>query len=161
MPPVDSGLPRRTVVESSTIAGFYMSAHSVVSEPFYTVHKDERLLKGVSSFIPNRWLPNDDNYHISDPKRQNLKDIVLPFSLSSRACIGRNLTYLELSIVIAIIVLNSEWELAVKESSMEMVGRWNCNPKELFVRAKVRENVSFSTWRDASVNRQRRSAATR
>lgn len=142
-PPVGFGLPRRTVGEGSVIAGHHIPAQTVVSTPLYAVHKDERLFKDASSFVPERWLPDSDEYKTSEQERQNLKDFVLPFSLGGRACIGRNLAYMQLSIVIAAIVLRFEWELAVEGSRMEMVERLNCNPKNLFVRARARKGVSF------------------
>lgn len=142
-PPVGFGLPRRTVRQGSTIAGQYIPADTVVSSPLYSVHKNERLFNKASTFVPERWLPDDDEYQTDEQERQNLKDFVLPFSLGGRACIGRNLAYMELSIVIAALVLGFEWELAVKGSDVEIVERLNSNPKNLIVRARPRVGVSF------------------
>lgn len=73
---------------------------------------------------------------------KNLKDM-LSFSLGGLGCVGWNLAYMELSMVICALVLGFEWKLAFLGSDMEMVERFNCNPKELFVRSRVRDGVDW------------------
>ena len=76
---------------------------------------------------------------VFEHERSNLKSFVLPFSLGPRACIGRNLAYMELSIVVAALVLAFEWELDVDVHGdgrgLEIIERLNANPKELWVHA--------------------------
>ena len=50
---------------------------------------------------------------------------------------------MELSIVIAALVMGFEWELAIPKSELQTVERLNCNPKELKVRGKLREGVNW------------------
>ena len=78
-----------------------------------------------------------DNEDISETERQNLKDYVLPFSLGPRACIGRNLAYMELSICIASLVTAFEWTLGHEAQVLRHHERFNCNPVELLVKAKA------------------------
>ena len=144
-PPVGFGLPRRTVGNGATIAGHDIGPDTVVSAPLYSIHRSPALFPDPPAFIPERWLKNEDDntYHTSVIEQQNLKEFVLPFSLGGRACIGRNLAYMELSIVIAAMVLGFEWELAVPGSDIEVLERLNSNPKELMVRARRRSKVDF------------------
>lgn len=146
-PPVSIGLPRRTVNSGATIAGHAIAPNTIVSVPLYTLHHDESLFEDAWDFVPERWLAEDDEnrdgWTTSPQEAKNLKEFVLPFSLGGRACIGRNLAYMELSMVMAALVLGFQWELAVPGSEMEMVERFNCNPKELMVRAKVRVGVDW------------------
>lgn len=148
-PPLASGLPRK-VVEPITVAGHLIHPGTTISSPLYSLHRDEGLFKDASSFVPERFLKEDDpnrhGYVTSQEEVQNLKDFCVPFSVGGRACIGRNLAYMELSMVIAALVLGFEWELANPGSEMEMIERFNCNPKELKVRAKVREGIKWSDW---------------
>lgn len=51
----------------------------------------------------------------------NLKNFVLPFSLGASVCVGRNFAYMELSMVIAALVLGFHWELAEPGKCMEMM----------------------------------------
>ncbi|KAL2871153.1 cytochrome P450 [Aspergillus lucknowensis] len=137
-PPVARGLPRRTTGEGSTIGGHFIPGGVTVSAPIHVLHRDEGLFRRPLEFIPERWLPGDDELEKDEKEAQNLKNFCIAFSLGARACIGRNLAYMEVSIVIAALVLNFEWELAEPGSAMETVERFNCNPKELMVRAKLR-----------------------
>lgn len=45
--------------------------------------------------------------------------------------------------VIAALVLGFEWRLNEADKEMGMLEKFNCNPKELFVRARVREGVNW------------------
>ncbi|KAL8968675.1 MAG: hypothetical protein Q9183_002353 [Haloplaca sp. 2 TL-2023] len=142
-PPVAFGLPRRTVGNGSVICGHHIPAGVTVSCPLYSLHRDERLFPDPLRFIPERWLPEDEEYKPTDQERQNLKDYSLPFSLGGRGCIGRNLAYMELSIVIASLVMGFDWELAEPGKDLEVIERLNSNPKELMVRAQARDGMNF------------------
>lgn len=153
-PPVSIGLPRRTVASGATVAGRYVPPETTVSVPLYCLHRDESLFRDATKFVPERWLKEDDeergNWKTTEEEANNLKDYVLPFSLGGRACMGRNLAYMELSMVVASLVLGFEWELAEPGKEMEHVERFNCNPKELLVKANVRDGVNWLTAGEAS-----------
>ena len=138
-PPVNFGLPRKTVAPT-VIAGHEIDAGVTVSCPLRSLHHNCELFSEPLSFVPERWLPNTN---FLPEERQNLKDYVLPFSLGGRACIGRNLAYMELSVVIAALVLSFEWELDESRHAdgLEIIERLNSNPKELWVRAKATHGI--------------------
>ncbi|CEL09163.1 hypothetical protein ASPCAL12303 [Aspergillus calidoustus] len=138
-PPVARGLPRRTTGEGANIAGHFIPAGVTVSAPIHAIHRDESLFRDPEEFIPERWLATDGDSDVDRKEAQNLKNFCIPFSLGPRACIGRNLAYMEVSIVVAALVLNFEWELAEPGSVMETIERFNRGPKELFVKAKPRK----------------------
>lgn len=152
-PPVGFGLPRRTT-EPTDIAGHLIGSDVTVSAPLYNIHKDARLFTLPDDFVPERWLDAptaaklgvSDSYHLSfESQHENLKDFVLPFSLGGRACIGRNLAYMELSIVIAALILGFEWEIAAEkhaDGKMDVYERLNSNPKNLWVRARPIEKIN-------------------
>ncbi|KAF2123154.1 cytochrome P450 [Lophiotrema nucula] len=177
-PPVARGLPRRTTAAGAVIAGHCIPAGVTISAPIWNVHHNAELFPEPDSFVPERWMPNDNSnsnsvpptstssstnyaYRAPDPsdnytyyttpqEAHNLKTHVLPFHLGPRACIGRNLAYMELSIVIAALLLGFEWELAGGRGggeghtpALETVERFNCNVKELFVKVKGREGMVF------------------
>lgn len=138
-PPVARGLPRNVVGSAGTnIAGHFVPPDTTVSASILSLHRDESLFRDPLSFVPERWLP-DDELGQDEHQRKNLKEYCIAFSLGPRACIGRNLAYMEVSIVVAALVLNFHWELAEPVREMPMVERFNHNPRELMVRAKVRE----------------------
>lgn len=132
-PPVHFGLPRKTI-QPTNILGHLIPAGVTVSCPLAQVHHDSRLFHDADTFIPERWLEGDTQ------SRQNLKDYVLPFSLGGRACIGRNLAYMEMSIVVAALIMSFDWSLDEQVhgggNGMEICERLNANPKELWVHAR-------------------------
>lgn len=149
-PALASGLPRK-VAEPITVAGYPILPGTTVSVPLWSLHRDENLFSDASNFIPERFLKDDDpdrdGYETSAEEAFNLKTYFLPFSTGGRACIGRNLAYMEISMVISALVLGFQWELAEPGSEMEMIERFNCNPKELMVQVKARDGIMWSDWK--------------
>lgn len=131
--PLSTGLPRITTDET-IIDGETIPPGVTVSAQVWTLHRDENLFRHADQYIPERWLAEDED--TTAQERQNLKDFVQPFSQGPRACIGRNLAYMELSICIASLVLAFEWRLPAAGFEMKYFERFNCNPVELQVIAK-------------------------
>ncbi|KAI9751633.1 MAG: Ubiquitin-like protein [Chaenotheca gracillima] len=149
--PVAFGLPRRTVGDGATIAGYYIPPDVTVSSPISAIHENATLFTDPKSFVPERWLTDDSTYSSTpnfkqyEAEKLNLKNYCIPFSVGGRACIGRNLAYMDLSIVVAALVLGFKWDL-VKErhpNGLEIVEKFNSYNKELIVRANAREGVKF------------------
>ncbi|OIW31920.1 cytochrome P450 [Coniochaeta ligniaria NRRL 30616] len=133
-PPLGTGVPRLTT-EPTVIDGKLIPPGVTVSAQAWSLHRREDLFRDAESWIPERWLPDGDDF--SDEERRNLKDYVQPFSQGPRACIGRNLAYMELSICIAALVLAFEWTLPHQGAKLRHHERFNCNPVELPIRARA------------------------
>lgn len=99
-PPAPFGLSR--VSPGATIDGHYVPPGVTVSVDHWTTKHDERYWKNAHSFIPERWYEEGFN---------DVKDASQPFSLGPRACLGINLAYLEMRIIIAKMVYHFDWEL--------------------------------------------------
>ncbi|KAF2765375.1 cytochrome P450, partial [Teratosphaeria nubilosa] len=108
-PPVRFGLPRRTTGKGAMIAGHHIPGNVTVSSSVHTLHHDETLFRKPLTYLPERWLV--DSAESSEEERKNLKDYVLPFTLGPRACIGRNLAYMEMSICLAALVMKFEFQI--------------------------------------------------
>ncbi|CAM1500394.1 Fc.00g095560.m01.CDS01 [Cosmosporella sp. VM-42] len=132
-PPLGTGLPRFTT-RPTTIAGELIPAGVTVSAQTWSLHRREDLFQNAEAWVPERWLPEHEES--SESERQRLKDYVLPFSQGPRACIGRNLAYMELSICIAALILGFEWELPGDGRELRHHERFNCNPTGLPIRAR-------------------------
>ncbi|CAK7200339.1 hypothetical protein SEUCBS139899_003030 [Sporothrix eucalyptigena] len=130
--PLGTGAPRLTT-EPTVIDGEQIPAGVTVSNQTWSLHRNEILFRDALSYIPERWLPENPDF--TDEERQNLKDFVAPFSMGPRACIGRNLAYMELSICIASLVMAFDWELGQKDYVLKYHERFNCNPIELPIKA--------------------------
>jgi benzoate 4-monooxygenase len=131
--PLGTGLPRITTKET-IIDGEVIKSGVTVSAQTWSLHRTESLFHRANEYIPERWLAEGED--TTDLERQNLKEYVLPFSQGPRACIGRNLAYMELSICIAALVLVYEWALPQQKAPLKHHERFNCNPVELMVIAK-------------------------
>ncbi|KAL7947642.1 cytochrome P450 [Trichoderma barbatum] len=137
LPPVRFNLPRIIVQNGAVIAGHHILAGVTVSSSVYIMHRDEKLFRKSLEWLPERWLPEHPDF--SETERRNLKDFVLPFTLGGRACIGRNLAYMELSVCVAALVMAFEWDIS--EDDRVKFGHWesiNCTPRELKVTARPR-----------------------
>lgn len=140
LPPVRFGLLRRTVGDGSTISGHHIPGDVTVSASVYPIHLNEKLFHKPLEWIPERWIPGEAEY--SETEFKNLKDFVLPFTLGGRACIGRNLAYMEVGICLAALVMAFEWRIS--ESAKQSFGhfeRLNSSPIGLMISAHPRQEV--------------------
>ncbi|EWZ49110.1 hypothetical protein FOZG_00079 [Fusarium oxysporum Fo47] len=103
-PPAPFGLPR--VSPGAIIDGHYIPPGVVVSVDHWTTKHDGRYWKDPHAFIPERWI---------DGGFGDTKQASQPFSLGPRACLGINLAYLEMRIIIAKMVYHFDWELVNNE----------------------------------------------
>lgn len=101
-PPVPFALPRHS--PGAVIDGHYIPEGTVVSVAVMNMPRDPRYWYDPESFRPERWVGDGFN----DQKKASQ-----PFSAGSRACLGINLAYLEMRIVLAKMVWLYDWELAV------------------------------------------------
>lgn len=102
LPPVSFGLPRRTPPEGTTIMGEYIAGNTSVSMSAYVVHHDASLFADPETFRPERWLGEDG---------KKLQPFFIPFSTGARGCIGRNISYLEQTVLIASLVRRYDFVL--------------------------------------------------
>lgn len=107
-PPVPFGLQR--VSYGASVAGNWVPSGTLVSSQNWTIKHDARYWQDPDSFKPERWLGEGlgDN-----------KDAFQPFSLGPRACIGINLAYLEMRVILAKMVWQYDFELLSKELDWE------------------------------------------
>ena len=138
--PIGFGLPRRTLGEGATIVGHHIPCGVTISAPVYTIQCNETLFKDVSKYVPERWLP--ENPGTIEEENRNLKDYYLPFSLGGRACIGRNLAYMQMSLAISAMVLAFDWELAAPGFEIVPEEKFIFNSGPLPVRARPRAEVA-------------------
>lgn len=163
--PTRFGLPRVTTKEDTVIAGQVVPSGITVSVPIHEVHMDESIIPLADKFIPERWILSSQQDSINngalaeeDVKDEhmentayrnvrspellrNLKEYVNPFSLGSRACIGRNIAYVEMSICLAAIILRYDWQLNWEkhpDGKLKFIERFPSNPKELWVKPTLR-----------------------
>ncbi|KAF8069107.1 cytochrome P450 monooxygenase [Lyophyllum atratum] len=97
------GLPRVVPEGGLTVLGQYFPPGTVVSVPSYTIHRDTSVWgEDVEEYRPERWFERD---------QAAMQKTFNPFSVGPRACVGRNLAFLELQIICASILRRYEFVL--------------------------------------------------
>lgn len=106
---------------------------TTVSIPVVSLHHNPSIFPEPHEFRPERWLEADT---------QNLRDYCIPFSVGPRACIGRNIVYLESLIIIATLIHRYDFELPSPHWTMKTKERLNINPEALWVRITMRKPLA-------------------
>lgn len=70
-------------------------------------------------FIPERWLENTRSNR-SSPFYNDNRDVLQPFSVGPRNCIGRELAYSELRVILGRILWNFDLELHKKSAKWDL-----------------------------------------
>ncbi|KAI9595174.1 cytochrome P450 [Syncephalis fuscata] len=110
-PVVPTGSPRQVPLGGATICGFHIpekssnAAHGVVSNQYVTYpvtyivhHLDSVFGPDPQEFRPSRWLDS------SSEQLAVMRQTFLGFSIGTRACVGRNLAWLELRLTLAVLI---------------------------------------------------------
>ena len=133
------GLPRRTLGQGATIGGHHIPGGVTISAPVYTIQQNEKLFHDASKCAPERWLPEDPDTTVEESR--NLKDYYLPFSLGGGACIGRNLVYMQMSLIVSAMALAFDLELARPGFEIVPKERFIFNSGPLLVKARPRIEI--------------------
>ncbi|CAE6349560.1 unnamed protein product [Rhizoctonia solani] len=90
---VGTGMPRAVPLgKAITVNGQTFKAGSVISVPSYTTNRSSVWGNDANEFRPGRWLEDDAG---------SLNKYFVPFSVGPRACVGRNLAYMDLMLITA------------------------------------------------------------
>ncbi|KAI9459868.1 putative P450 monooxygenase [Lactarius psammicola] len=90
--PGGAALPRVVPPEGATISGVFIPGGAVVGQSLLYVQRSPTAFTDPDVFIPDRWLGED---------AKTREASLVPFSKGPRSCIGMNLAYCELYLVIA------------------------------------------------------------
>jgi cytochrome P450 len=103
-PPAPVILGRVTPPEGCTIAGSFIPGNTVVSVNSWGASRSSTNFIRPTEFIPERWMGAPE---FKDDKRK----VAQPFSVGPRNCLGQNLAWLELKIILARVIWNFDLEL--------------------------------------------------
>ncbi|TVY32984.1 Tryprostatin B 6-hydroxylase [Lachnellula subtilissima] len=118
-PPSTFGLPRRTPPEGAPILGDFIPGETSVSISAYVAHRDEKVFPEPEKFKPERWLGDD---------AKELQAAFITFSAGARGCIGRNISYLEQTVLLASVVHMFEWALPSPDWEPDLFEAFNLSP---------------------------------
>ncbi|KAF9875733.1 cytochrome p450 [Colletotrichum karsti] len=135
-PPVPTGLPRVAPEGGATVAGRYVPENTIVAIHQWATYHDERNFKNPFKFHPERFL--EDPEYASD-KREALQ----PFHVGPRNCLGRNLAYVEMRIMLARLIWN--FDLLLADDSQDWMEKqmiyvlWAKGPLNVYLKPVVRD----------------------
>lgn len=103
-PAVPVGLPRIVPSPGATICNHKVPGKTIVSVSHWSAGHTTANFRNPSLFIPERWL-GDPEYASDD------RDAIQPFSFGPRNCLGKNLAYHELRLLLAVTLWHFDLEL--------------------------------------------------
>ncbi|KAI1102933.1 cytochrome P450 [Jackrogersella minutella] len=128
---VPAGLPMR-------ISGYTIPEKTVVGVHHMSAYHSELNFHKAREFHPERWLPEAT----SDPKSpfyNDRRDVHRPFSFGPRDCIGRNLAYHEMRLIMARVLYNFDLSLDPQCNAwheQKIFGLWEKPPLEVFIKQR-------------------------
>ncbi|KAK4447172.1 cytochrome P450 [Podospora aff. communis PSN243] len=126
MPPVPGSFPRVAQSGGDVICGQYVPEGTGLDIwPIVAFHSP-RNFTDPDEFIPERWMEGKNERFVND-KVQAFQ----PFSLGPRNCIGKNLAYIEMRLILARLVWNFDLDLG-DDKTKGWFGR--CRPFNLWER---------------------------
>ncbi|OBS23183.1 hypothetical protein FPOA_03738 [Fusarium poae] len=103
-PPVPGALGRLSPRGGEFVEGYWMPENTGVSLPQLPAYSSSTNFKNPQEFVPERWL--DDPLYVND-----CKAVLQPFSMGPRDCIGKNLAYVEMRLLLARLLWKFDVEL--------------------------------------------------
>ncbi|KAK4186710.1 cytochrome P450 [Podospora australis] len=118
-PPAVSNLPRQVHEGGEVIAGKFVPEKTIVECQMYAMNYSSTNWHNADTFEPERFLHKFDtegNYPESkDDPNEDVFEALQAFNVGPRNCIGRNLAYVEMRLVLARIIY--DFDLALAERS--------------------------------------------
>ncbi|GAM34873.1 hypothetical protein TCE0_015f02743 [Talaromyces pinophilus] len=134
-PPAPGNFHRVVPDEGAVVCGKVVPGGSKISVCHYAAYRSPRNFYKPDSFIPERFL-GESGFE------NDQKDVLQPFGIGSRACLGRNLAYFEMRLILAQVLWNFDLELMPEStdwSHQKVYAIWEKSP--LYVKLKPRSIV--------------------
>jgi cytochrome P450 len=138
-PPTPGMLPRTVLPGGINIDGHHILENVEVGTPFYALFHNPAYFPDSFSYHPERWLLSDDASEEAKRDFQVANQAFAPFSIGPRACIGKNMAYMEMMIVMARVLFLFDFSSEGGEEGGEYV------VKDHFVCGKDGPMISFSS----------------
>jgi cytochrome P450 len=132
-PPTPHGLPRETPAEGTNILGDYIPGGVSVAMSAFVAHRQESVFPQADKYIPERWLGEEG---------KSLQPYFLAFSAGARGCIGRNISYLEQTVVLASVLRRYGFALSTPDFQLTRLETMNWLVGDMPVKVWKRERKS-------------------
>lgn len=131
-PPNTMNIPRMTPETGMSIMGHWIPGHTTVHSPTYSMHRNAEVFSDPELYKPERWL---------SVSAKELQPHFLTFSFGSRSCIGRNITYLEQTVVLASIIHRYDFELLREDWVLGQREAFTTSPGDMPVKISKRKSI--------------------
>ncbi|KAJ5658528.1 uncharacterized protein N7484_002177 [Penicillium longicatenatum] len=135
-PPIANGLPRVCPKGGSQVLGIFIPENTNLSIHQWALYRREEYFKDPNSFHPERFLGYPE--FINDRR-----DVFQPFHIGPRNCLGRNLAYSEMRLILALIIFNFDMRIAdescdwIKQRNFLM---WEKGPLKVYLTPRASES---------------------
>lgn len=153
-PPASADLNREALAGGMTIDGHFVKEGTNIGVALFSLQHNEDYFPDAFVFRPERWIP-DEKTGVTGESVAACESAFAPFSIGSRACPGKSLAYLEMSIVMAKVIYL--FEVKAVEGDNLGAGRadliWgrrnkaNFQTQDIFVSKREGPMVQFSSRR--------------
>lgn len=111
-PPVTAGLVRQVPAGGAYIAGQYVAENTLVEVQHWSINHSKENWEDPWTFNPERFLNKEGDKKPSGEEGGDVFEALQAFSVGPRNCIGRNLAYAEMRLILARIVYDFDLRLA-------------------------------------------------
>ena len=132
-PPTPHGLPRETPPDGTNILGDYIPGGVTVAMSAFVAHRSESVFPQADQYIPERFLGEEG---------KALQPYFLAFSAGARGCIGRNISYLEQTVVLASVLRRYDFALSSPNWELQRLETMNWILGKMPVKIWRRERTS-------------------
>ncbi|KAF5002153.1 hypothetical protein FDECE_10715 [Fusarium decemcellulare] len=98
-PPIPGGLPRVCPKGGATVSGQFIPENTIVAIHQWAMYHNAKYFKDPFDFRPSRFM-GDPEY------AQDSSEALQPFHVGPRNCLGRNLAYVEMRVILARLIWN-------------------------------------------------------
>jgi len=125
-PPVPTSIPRIVPPEGDLVCGEILPGGTFVGVHQFAAYRSTYNFTYPDHFIPERWLPDDSRLYIASPTDPEFtpktfatdnKGVLQPFSVGPRNCVGLNLAFAEMRLIVARLLWN--FDLMVPEARFD------------------------------------------
>ncbi|EKG16098.1 Cytochrome P450 [Macrophomina phaseolina MS6] len=138
-PPVPAGLPRIVPPEGRVVCGESVPGGTSVYLSHYAAYRSPENFCEPDAFVPERWLPDEQR---EERFKRDVLDVVEPFSYGPRNCIGKNLAYHEMRLILANMLWHYDLELCPESEQWDdqlMYTIWEKHPLMCKLKPVVRD----------------------
>lgn len=99
-PPAPGEMTREVMAGGLEVDGMLVPAGTQIGTSAYSLHHNESVFPDPFVYRPERWIVDEDK-GVSADDVARAESAWVPFSAGPRACVGKNLAYMQLTIILA------------------------------------------------------------